>query len=166
MSKTKIDITNTVMSKITTGNVRMKPKWYFVLGSLGLILGLASLVIVSVFLISLISFSLRTHGPMGEIRYQQLLSIFPWWAPIIALIGIVTGVFVLKQFDFSYQKNFLMIIVIFIVSILIAGLTIDHLGIDSLWSRGGRMQKLYQQYDGEYQRRGPGNGRFQKNYGI
>ena len=125
-----------------------------------MIIGLAGLVIVSVFLISLFSFSLRTHGPMEDIRYQQLLASFPWWAPVIALIGIIEGVLLLKKFDFSYKKNFLMIIIIFVGSIIIAGLVIDYLGVDSLWARGGMMRGLYQKYGGNYQLRGQGRGRF------
>jgi hypothetical protein len=151
MQKPKVNITDTVMSRIKTGDVRMRPKWYFVLGTFGMVIGLAGLVIVSVFLISLISFSLRTHGPMGDIRYQQLLASFPWWAPIVALVGIVGGLFLLKKFDFSYKKNFLMIIILFIGSIIVAGWAIDYLGIDSLWARGGMMRGLYQNYGGYYQ---------------
>jgi len=164
MSKTKVNITDSVMSRIKTGEVRMKPKMYFILGTLGMITGVVGLAIVSVFLISLVSFSLRTHGPMGDVRYQQLLASFPWWAPIIALIGILGGVFLLKKFDFSYKKNFLMIIIIFIGSVVIAGLAIDYLGIDSLWARGGMMRGIYQQYGGNYQRRGQGRGWMQNNF--
>jgi len=101
---------------------------------------------------------------MGDVRYQQLLASFPWWAPIIALIGILGGVFLLKKFDFSYKKNFLMIIIIFIGSVVIAGLVIDYLGIDSLWARGGMMRGIYQQYGGNYQRRGQGRGWMQNNF--
>ena len=160
------------MSRIKSGDVQMKPRWYFVLGTLGMILGLASLAVVSVFLISLVSFSLRTHGPMGDIRYQQLLASFPWWAPVIALVGILGGVLLLKKFDLSYKKNFLIIIVIFVGSILIAGLAIDYLGIDSLWARGGMMRGFYHQYDGGYRygqggipTRDHGRGQFLNNYG-
>lgn len=150
MQKPKVNITDSVMSKINSGEVRMKPRWYFILGTFGMTFGLAGLVIVSVFLISLVSFSLRTHGPMGDIRYQQLLASFPWWAPMVALVGIVGGLLLLKKFDFSYKNNFLMIVVIFIASIIIAGLAIDLLGIDSSWSQGGMMRGLYQKSGGNY----------------
>ena len=148
------------MSRIKAGKVHMKPRWYFVLGTLGMITGLAGLAIVSVFLISLVSFSLRTHGPMGDIRYQQILASFPWWAPVIALVGIIGGLLLLKKFDFSYKKNFLMIIIIFVGSVIIVGLAIDYLGIDSMWARGGMMRGLYQQYGGNYQHRGLGRNRY------
>jgi hypothetical protein len=159
MSKTKINITDSVMTRIKTGKVRMKPKMYFILGTLGLITGVVGLAIVSVFLISLVSFSLRTHGPMGDIRYQQMLASFPWWAPMIALVGIIGGVFLLNKFDFSYKKNFPVIIIIFIASIIIAGWAIDYLGVDSLWAKRGMMQRLYQPSGEYFPHRGQGRGR-------
>lgn len=142
----------------------MKPRWYFILGSLGVFVGLMGIAIVSTFLVSLIAFSLRAHGPMGDQRFQQLLQGFPWWALGVALGGIVSGVFLLKKFDFSYKKNFPIIILIFIGSILIAGFAIDYLGLDSLWSRGRVMRGLYQQYDRSLQRRGQGNMQFFNNF--
>ena len=69
-------------------------------------LGISASIIVSVFLVSLTRFALRTHGPMGQIRLEQILSSFPWWAPVIALIGLFSGIYLLKKYDFSYRKNF------------------------------------------------------------
>lgn len=152
------------MSRIEIGEIQMKPRWYFILGTLGMTIGLIGLMIVSVFLISLVSFSLRTHGPMGEIRYQQLLASFPWWAPLIALIGIFGGLLLLKKLDFFYKQNFFIIIIVFVGSIIIAGLTIDRLGVDHLWSEGRIMRGLYQQYSRNYQHWGQGRGRIINNF--
>ena len=146
------------MSRIETGKIRMKPRWYFVLGSLGMFIGLIGISTVSAFLFSLTLFSLKSHGPMGSTRLQQLLQNFPWWALGIAFVGTVLGVLMLKKFDFSYKKNFLTIVIIFIGSIIIAGFTIDYLEIDSLWARGRMMRGLYQNY-------GQGRSRIHNNLG-
>jgi hypothetical protein len=150
MSKRKIDITKNVMSKIKTERIKMKPKWYFLVGSLSIVLALVSLIIVSIFLISLITFSLKSHGPMGAIRYQQIISNFPWWAPIIVIVGLVTGIILLKKYDFSYKKSFLFIVTVFISAVLLAGILIDILGFDNLWIKRGPMKKFYQQYNSDY----------------
>lgn len=150
MSKRKIDITKNVMSKIKTEQIKMKPKWYFLFGSLFIFFALVGLIIISIFLISLITFSLKSHGPMGAIRYQQIISNFPWWAPIIIIIGLVTGIILLKKYDFSYKKNFLFVVTIFISAVLLAGVLIDILGFDNLWIKRGPMKKFYQQYNSDY----------------
>jgi len=154
MPKEKLNITDNVMSRIQSGRIHMKPRWYFLLGSAGLIVGFVGLAVMSVFLVSLITFSLRSHGPMAAVRYQQLLSVFPWWAPITALIGLAAGIFLLKKFDFSYKKNFLLVVTVFIGSIILAGFVINYLGIDNLWVRRGMMRRFYQQYDGSFNRPG------------
>ena len=148
MSKNKIDISKEVMSKIKKGEVTMRPKWMFVAGTIALILGVVGAYVLSVFLVSLISFSLRSHGPMGIIRYQELLSSFPVWAVGLALVGLVFGSLLLKKFEFSYKNNFWFVVLMFIVAVLISGWLSDYLGIDKVWSKQGQMRRLYQQYDG------------------
>jgi hypothetical protein len=145
MSKKQLTISNAVMSRINREHITMKPKWYFVVGSLAMAIGLFGSTIISIFLVSVISFSLRTHGPMGEIRYQQLLSSFPWWAPIIAVAGLGLGVWFLHKYDFSYKKNFVFIVIAFVAVVLLSGFFIDYFGIDTLWARRGPMMRFYQQ---------------------
>ena len=139
-----VDFEKEVMSKVTSGQITMKPKWYFVLGSVFSIGGLAALSVASVFLVNIIMFSLRKHGPMGQWRLEAMLESFPLWIPILAILGISLGVWLLKKYDFSYKKNFLVITAGFIASIIIAGFVIDQLGLNDVWSRRGMMRKFYQ----------------------
>jgi len=113
-----------------------------------LVLSVVGAYILSTFLISLMSFSLRTHGPMGTVRYQEMLSSFPFWAVGLAIAGLFLGVVVLKKFEFSYKKNFLFIVLTFVIAVLISGWLVDYLGLDRAWSKQGQMRKLYQRYDG------------------
>ncbi len=133
------------MKKILTGQVSMKPRWHFVVGSLAMSIGLFGSTIASIFLVSIISFSLRTHGPMGAIRFQQLVSSFPWWAPLLALLGLGCGIWFLKQYDFSYKKNFVNLAFFFILAVVVSGLLMDAIGIGTSWSRRGVMRRFYQQ---------------------
>ncbi len=147
MSNQEINITENVMNKIKSGKAKMKSRWYFLLGSTIATIGIVFLVTTLVFLIHLIIFSLRTHGPMGDIRYDQMVSNFPWWAPVIAIIGVSFGIWILKKFDFSYKKNFIFIVIGFILAIILAGWFIDYLGFNNFMERGP-MRGLYQQQDG------------------
>ncbi len=167
MSKHQIDITKKVMSEIKTERIEMRPKWYFLLGSLSIFVALVGLTFVSIFLISLVTFSLRSHGPMGAIRYQQIISNFPWWAPIIVIIGLITGTILLKKYDFSYKHNFLIIIIIFVSAILLTGIFVDTFGLDDFWIKRGPMKRFYQNYDGNRQRlniNNKQNGRGNRNF--
>lgn len=136
------------MSKIKSGEVKMKPRWYFIAGSSLAIIGLAGLTIASVFLTGLISFSLRPHGPMGAIRLQEMLNNFPWWAVALAVVGIGAGCFILKKYDFSYKKNFPIIVIGFMLAVIIAGWIIDEIGINEELQRRGPMRRFYPGYNG------------------
>ena len=68
MSKELKNISDDVMSKIRQGKITMRPKVYFVIGSIFTFAGLVLSILTSVFLIGLLRFSLRAHGPMGEYR--------------------------------------------------------------------------------------------------
>lgn len=153
------------MKQILTGRVTMKPRWYFVVGSLALMIGLVASIIASVFLVSIIVFSLRTHGPMGAVRFQLLISSFPWWAPVLAVFGLASGVWFLKQYDVSYKKNFPMIVLSLIFAVLLSGWLMDATGMTTFWSRQGPMRRLYQQRQSENSTafpKGSGWGRMQR----
>lgn len=135
-----------MMDKIRSGSVTMKPRFYFIAGSLLIIAGLVASFVVSVFLVALTRFSLKTHGPMGQYRLNELLLSFPWWAPLIAAGGIVAGILMLRKYEFSYKKNFLLIVVGFAIAVIAAGWAIDSLGLDSVWFRQGPMRGVMRQY--------------------
>lgn len=133
-----------IMSRITSGQVKMKPKWYFFFGSIIMFFGLITSTITATYLLNLIFFLLRRHGPMGQWRLNLILTSLPWWIPVLAILAVIIGVWLLKKYDFSYQKNLRLIIVIFIISIFLSAQLIDHLGINESWSRRGPMRRFYQ----------------------
>jgi len=135
------------MEKVKSNEISMKPRWYFVAGSVCSVVGLASLIIGVSFLVNLSLFLLRKHGPMGQWRLQQLLVSFPWWVPMLAVGGMVLGVWMLRKYDFSYKKNFWLIVVGLIFSVILAGVVIDGLGLNDVWSRQGPMRRFYQQVE-------------------
>lgn len=147
-NKTKIErnLEKAIMTKIITGSINMKPRWFFVLGSSSMIIGLAASSIGAIFLMNIIFFSLRQHGPMGEWRLQLMMESFPWWVLLLAIGGIVSGIYLLKKYDFSYKKNFTLITGVFIIALILAAFLINLTGINDLWSRQGPMRGFYQRY--------------------
>jgi len=147
------------MDRIEKGKITMRPRIYFVLGSVLVFVGLVATVIVSVFLISLMRFVLRAHGPMGQYRYEALLASFPWWALILTCLGLVAGIKLLRHYDFSYKKNFLVIVIGFIAVVFAAGWFIDATGLDAIWLQKGPMRGIMRRYIDNETKKIPKGGR-------
>lgn len=147
--KNTIDLEKEVMKKVISGKISMKPRWYFVVGSILSTIGLAALIILSIFLVNVVTFLLRSNGPMKYWKFEMMVLNFPIWIPILALLGIVLGILLLKRYDFSYKNNFSIIIIGFIVAIIISGILIDLSGLDNVWSKRGVMRKFYKRVDSQ-----------------
>ncbi len=140
----KDKILKKVMSEIDSGNVKMKPKSYFIFGAIAMIIGLTSMLIIGILFTSIIIFSLRLHGPMAQFKINTMIESFPWWALVLGILGTVVGIRLLKKYDFSYKKNFGAITGIIIFAILISSYLIDFWGIDNLWLKKGPLKGFYQ----------------------
>jgi len=158
MSKELKNITKVVMDRIHHDKIKMHSKAYFVVGSFLAFIRLVASMITSVFLVGLIRFSLRTHGPMGEYRLDQMISSFPWWMVASAILGLVIGIWLLRRYDFSYKINFKVIVVGFVVAIIVAGWIIDMTGLNDILFRQGPGQGIMRQYFQENNIQ-PGQGR-------
>lgn len=149
MPKELKNITENVMNQIHQGKVKMKPKIYFIIGSILTFLGSISAFVVSMFLVSLIRFSLRTHWGRGaQYKLNQMLSNFPWWIIIFTIISLAIGIWLIRKYDFSYKIKSWIIILGFILIIIISGFAIDLIGLNNkLLHRGptkGIMNKYFQ----------------------
>jgi hypothetical protein len=168
MSKELKNITDNIMGQIHEEKIKMRPKAYFIAGSILTFVGLVSSVVVSVFLVGLIRFSLRSHGPMASYRLDQILSSFTWWAPVLAIVGLIAGIWLLRKYDFSFKVNLKIIIIGFILAVIVGGWVIDSIGLNDALIRRGPMQGMMRQYmqDNNIQGAqggGPGWGRNLKN---
>ncbi len=146
MSKELKNITGAVMDRIHQGKIKMRPRVYFVIGSLLTFIGLVASMLTSVFLVGLMRFSFRSHGPMGKYRLEELLSRFSWWGPVLAILGLVIGIWLLRRYDFSYKINFKAMIFGIVVAIIVAGLVLDMTGLNDVLLRRGPMQGIMRQY--------------------
>jgi len=134
------------MDRIHHDKIKMHSKAYFVIGSVLTFLGLASSMVVSIFLVGLIQFSLRTHGPMGEYRLNQIISSFPWWLAVIAILGLALGVWLLRRYDFSYKINFKAVVIIFVMAIIAAGWIIDMTRLSDILIRQRPGREIMKRY--------------------
>jgi magnesium-transporting ATPase (P-type) len=147
MPKELKNITENIMGQINQGKLKMRPKLYFIIGSLMTFIGLISTMIVSTFLVGLVSFSLRSHGPMGQYRFDQMMANFPWLTLILAIFGLVLGIWLIRQYDFSYKIKPWLLIIIFILTIIISGFVIDIIGLNNNLSKQGPMRGMMKKYN-------------------
>lgn len=146
MSTNKINFEKEVMSRVSTGKITMKPKWYFAVGSALMIIGTVAASVGAAFLINLTIFLIKKQGP-GYGKLTMMFESFPFWIPILAILGMGAGILLLRKYDFSYKKNFFAVTIGFIASVIVAGLIIDSLGLNNAWSKRGLMKGFYQQIE-------------------
>jgi len=158
----KIDFQKKVMSQVSSGQIKMKPKWYFVLVSILMTVGLTGVITAAIFFINLNLFLIRRHGPMLQWRLDLIFNSFPLWIPLLAILAVVSGIWLLKKYDFSYKTNFVFIIISFVLAIFASGWLIDALGFNEIWSQTRPMRRFYQRLeldDGQFI---PGQGRLKE----
>ena len=67
--KNQINIEEEVMSQIKSGKINMKPKWYFMAGSVLMFGSVVALAVVALFLFNLTLFAIQPHyGPGAELQ--------------------------------------------------------------------------------------------------
>lgn len=143
MSKDVKNITEEIMTKIQKGQLKMRPKTYFILGSFFSGIGLAFIISFSIFLVSLIKFSIRSRGGMmAQYKMDQLLSNFPWWMVPVSILSLTLGIWLIRKYDFSYKIKPGMLIITFIVIIFMSGWFVDLLGFNEILLRRGSMRGM------------------------
>lgn len=142
-----VSVQKEIMTKILSGEISMKPKWYFVVGSVVGWLSLVGISIGLIYLTNLTFFLLRKHGPMGQWRLEAIIENFPWWIIPLGMLGVLVSVWLLKKYDYSYKKNFPLIIFGFVLSIVVAAFVVDKTGLNEAWFQRGAMRKFYQQIE-------------------
>jgi hypothetical protein len=141
------NINKDIMSQIASKQIKMKPRFYFIIGSILTFIGSISTIIFSIFLISLIRFSLRTnYGWRGQYKLDQMISNFPWWTLILAIISLIVGFWLIHKYDFSYKIKPSVLIIGFIILTIFVGIIVDLIGVNDRLSKKGPMQGMMRNY--------------------
>jgi len=118
----------------------MKPKIYFIIGSIITFLGLVFSVVVSIFFVGLVRFYFRASGPMANYRFNEMLVNFPWWTFVFAVVFLIVGIWIIHKYDFTAKVDFRIVIAGFIVAIIVGGLLVDFIGLNDSLVRKGYMR--------------------------
>jgi hypothetical protein len=131
-----------VMKKIHDENVHMKPKMYFIAGSTLLGFGTAGGLVVAGFFTHVILYRVRFEEAFEYLGFgtpgiQPFVLIFPWKPFFIAIGGLLGGLVLLRNYDFSYKRNITGLVVATIFFILAMAAILDNL------SASGRLQNVW-----------------------
>lgn len=122
-----------ISERIKQQHLHMRPRAYFIAGSVLLGAGLVATLLVAVFFVGVIIFRLRVNGAFtylnGPGGFAPFIDNIPWVPLVIALVGIGGGILIMKKFEFSYKHAFLGIAGGAILSIGVLGIVIDTAGL-------------------------------------
>ncbi len=140
-SDAKGRIRRQVMKKINQGEIKMLPRWRFIVVKWSRVALTAGLLTASAVMFSVAASEIRLAselelGQFGSVGRSQLLSNMPWLSILLGL-GVLVGLFVLlRKFEFSYKAHFVTIFLVIFISLLGIGSFAAAIGVsDSVGRR-------------------------------
>lgn len=124
-----------VMKHIYKDHIKMKPKLYFIAGSILLGVGMAGAVITSIFF---------THLTLYRLRYDAT---FPWVPFLIAIGGLLGGSYLLREYEVAYKHRLTRLLLAFAALLLTLGYLLDRSGAERHIVRLRPLYGLYQPHE-------------------
>jgi len=120
-----------ILTKIKAGQIKMKPKIYFLAKVILIILAVIGLILLGLYFISFLIFSLRLRGTLylphfGWWGIKRFLLSLPWIL-ILIILGILIGLELFaKNVAALYRKPLLYSLLILIALLIIGGLLLER----------------------------------------
>jgi len=154
----KKSLSDEIFKKIEKGQVKMRPKFYFVLKALLAVCSVVLMIVFILFLISFISFYLRASGiwylPSFGLRgFAIYLKLFPWLLIILSIILILILETLTRRFSFVWRRPIFYSLLTIILIAVVGGFVIEKTSFhpDLLWRvQEGRlplMGPIYRQFN-------------------
>ena len=138
-------IKSNIIKTINAKGLTIRPRSAFILGSVISAIGVFLSTMLAILAIHLLKFRL-THPGLGAARKLDfVLNTLPWYVPVIAIISLIGGYLLLKRYDFSYRKNFSLILAIILVALIISSYVLDKFGLNDFLTRRGYFREIYGQ---------------------
>jgi len=145
----KVDQTaKAIIKKIKKGELKMKPKTYFVLGNVLLGVGIVGVMILGVFLMGAVFFHLRMQGGVEVLRFGRpgwrfLFRVLPWKIVGLVILGLGGGSYLIRKYDRAYKISLGWLILGIVSTILLLGFLFDRVGVSERMQRVRPMEPLY-----------------------
>jgi len=145
------NIKENILNKIKNGEVKMKSKTYFALGSAFTGTGLVGVFTLLSIIINFLFFRYRKirmnpiHFPQ---RHLMFLTNFPWELVFFSLGLVILGLYFFKKTNKWYKYNLKTLAILVVFSLLISGFVIDKTGINEKLKQKGKFKGIYSNVEG------------------
>lgn len=144
------NIAENIKTKIEKGELKMKPKAYFVIGNVLAILGVTVFAIISTFSVNMIVHFTRV-GRLAEkidplpfsLKLRAFFIVFPWEFLLISIGFILLGVWLIRKFENGYKTSITVLFTLFAVIVLLTAIIIDVSGFNERAKKFHMMRKIY-----------------------
>lgn len=129
---------NDIISKIKSGAIKMKPKYYFALKTCALVLAIIILFLFIIYLTSFILFSVRASGAMflpqfGFVGIKILTGSLPWLLIFLSVVLVAALEFFAEHLSFVWRRPVIYSLLAVVALVLLGGFLIEmtpfHLGL-------------------------------------
>lgn len=126
-----LNLKDRLLKDIRSGDVAMRPKFYFTLKVAALVVGVLAAVVITVFIFNFILFTIRINsqdallgfGPRG---WEAFMRFFPWHLLVLDIALVVGLQWLLRQFKFGYKIPVLYLLAGLLVAAIAAGFVLDR----------------------------------------
>ncbi len=162
-----------VIEKINSGQIYMKPKWFFVVRFVFRIISAFIVFFAILYILSFVVLVFKEKGPidvlgMGTKGVHIFISTMPWLLMFAFLVLLIVLEFLVRKFAFVYKKPLLYSIFALVFVVLLASFALVKIDRDFKFARFGERPEvpffgpINKHYRGEYDNR-PMNKRIYKN---
>jgi len=143
----KSPLTNKVLDKLQSGQIKMHPKKYFILKTALIVLSVIIVAFFTLYLISFIIFAMRASGAwylpnFGFYGLKAFLAFLPWLLILMAAALIIVLEILVKHFSFAYRRPIFYSALGIIIITLSGSLVIDKTRFHSNLFRGAQEGSL------------------------
>ena len=148
------DIAKEIKSKIEKGDLKMKPKAYFVIGTFLASFGIIVFGSLSTFFANVMIHRIRVGKMLPAIKdlplgfkFRMFAQMFPWEMLLFATLSLILGLFLIRKFDVAYKKSFTYLVSLLILIVVITAATLDKVGFNERFKQKPHFRRLYEQRD-------------------
>ncbi len=141
--------TRVVMKKIKSNELKMRPRVYFVMGSMLLGVGIVGVLMMTVLLTGAVFFRLRMGEAMGYLRLGKpglsfFMRAFPWKVVGLTVVGFLSGSYLLKKHSKAYKVGLGWLVLGAVITVLGLGFLVDKTGVNEKLERRQQLKPLYE----------------------